>query len=68
MSDVEYTVPSISCMHCTSTIERELMELEGVRQVSATLDGKLVRVTFEPPANAGLIESTLADINYPVAT
>ncbi len=67
MSEVEYKVPSISCMHCTSTIERELSELEGVHLVRATLDDKLVKIKFEQPASADLIESALAEINYPVA-
>lgn len=68
MSEIQYTVPSISCMHCTSTIERELKELEGVLEVNATLDDKLVTIKYELPANDDLIESTLAEINYPIAT
>jgi copper chaperone CopZ len=55
-------------MHCTSTIERELKELEGVLEVNATLDDKLVTIKYELPANDDLIESTLAEINYPIAT
>ena len=67
MSIVEYKVPAISCSHCTSTIERELMELDGVQQVSAALDGKRVQIAFSPPASKDQIESVLADINYPAA-
>ncbi len=67
MATVTYSVPAISCSHCTHTIETELGELEGIRSVKADLTTKKVNVTFEPPADEARIKAFLAEIEYPVA-
>jgi copper chaperone len=60
-----YKVPAIHCEHCVHTIEMELGELEGVKNVKADLKEKTVQVTFEAPATEELVLGTLAEINYP---
>jgi len=67
MKTVTYSVPNISCKHCTHTITMELSELEGVSEVEADVQTQLVKVTFEAPATEQTIIDTLAEINYPVA-
>ncbi len=67
MTTVTYSVPAISCAHCTHTIETELAELEGIRSVKADLVGKKVTVAFEQPADEEKIKALLAEIEYPVA-
>jgi copper chaperone CopZ len=67
MKTVTYTVPNISCKHCTHTIAMELSEVEGVSEVDADVQSQLVKVTFEEPATEQKIIDTLAEINYPVA-
>lgn len=67
MSTVTYSVPAIHCEHCVRTIQRELREIPGVRNVVATVEPKQVTVEFEAPATEPQIEALLADINYPVA-
>ncbi len=67
MNTVTYSVPAISCAHCTHTIETELGELEGIRSVKADLATKQVSVTFEQPADEARIKAFLAEIEYPVA-
>ncbi len=67
MSTVTYSVPAISCSHCTHTIETELGELQGVQSVKADLNTKKVSVTFAPPADEEKIKALLAEIEYPVA-
>ena len=67
MKTVTYTVPNISCKHCTHTIAMELSEIEGVSEVDADVQSQLVKVTFEEPATEQQIISTLSEINYPVA-
>ena len=67
MKTVTYTVPNISCKHCTHTIAMELSELEGVSEVDADVQTQLVKVTFEEPATEQEIIDTLAEINYPIA-
>ncbi|MFZ5879856.1 MAG: heavy-metal-associated domain-containing protein [Chloroflexota bacterium] len=65
MTTVTYTVPAISCGHCTHTIETEVAELAGVQSVKAEIDTKKVVITFDAPADEQKIKSLLAEINYP---
>lgn len=65
MKTVTYSVPNISCEHCVRTIQTELIELEGVKDVRASVETKTVVVTFEPPADEAKIKALLAEINYP---
>lgn len=65
MNTVTFTVPNISCKHCTHTIAMELSEIEGVSNVNADVDTKKVEVTFEPPADEAALRTALAEINYP---
>ncbi len=65
MTTVTYTVPAISCAHCTHTIETEVGELQGVQSVKAEIDTKKVEITFDAPANEATIKALLAEINYP---
>ena len=65
MTTVTYTVPAISCGHCTHTIETEVGELQGVQSVKADETTKKVEITFDTPANEATIKALLAEINYP---
>ena len=65
MTTVTYTIPNISCKHCVHTISMELNEMAGVSSVQGDADSKKVTVTFEAPATLELIETTLAEIDYP---
>lgn len=58
--------PGISCGHCKATIERELKELPGVKQVDADVDTKRVTVSYEPPATDEAIRALMDEIGYPV--
>ncbi len=65
MTTVTYTVPAISCGHCTHTIETEVGELQGVQSVKADEATKKVEITFDAPASESVIKALLAEINYP---
>jgi len=65
MTTVTYSVPAISCGHCTHTIETEVGELKGVQSVKAAIDTKKVEITFDAPANEDMIKALLSEINYP---
>ena len=65
MTTVTYTVPAISCSHCTHTIETEVGELKGVQAVKADVNTKKVVITFGEPANEKIIKDLLAEIDYP---
>jgi copper ion binding protein len=66
MTTVTYTVPAISCGHCTHTIETEVGEMKGVQSVKADQATKKVQITFDAPASEESIKTLLAEINYPV--
>jgi copper ion binding protein len=65
MTTVTYSVPAISCGHCTHTIETEVGELQGVQSVKAEEATKKVTITFDNPASEEKIKALLAEINYP---
>jgi copper ion binding protein len=65
MTTVTYSVPAISCGHCTHTIETEVKELQGVQSVKAEIDSKKVTISFDAPADEEKIKALLAEINYP---
>ncbi len=66
MTTVTYSVPAISCGHCTRTIETELGDMQGIQSVKADQATKKVEITFNAPANEDAIKSLLAEIDYPV--
>lgn len=67
MSSKTFIVPSISCDHCTHTIETELADVAGVQSVKADVDSKQVSVTWQEPATWDTIVATLQEINFPPA-
>jgi len=65
MTTVTYSIPAISCGHCTHTIETELGDLQGIQSVKADIDSKKVVITFDAPASEDTIKALLTEINYP---
>ena len=66
MTTETYSVPAISCGHCTRTIEMELTDLKGIQSVKADVNSKKVEITFDAPASEDTIKALLAEIEYPV--
>lgn len=58
--------PAISCGHCVKTIQNEVAELKGVKNVVADQNTKLVMINFDDPATKEQIEALMAEIGYPV--
>jgi copper chaperone CopZ len=67
MTTKTFTVPNISCGHCTHTIEMELADVAGVETVKADQASKQVTVAWRAPATWEQIKATLEEINYPPA-
>ena len=67
MTTVTYSVPNISCRHCTHTIQMEVGEMDGVESVNASAETKQVEIVFDAPADEESIKALMAEINYPVA-
>jgi copper ion binding protein len=68
MQSKTFTVPNISCGHCTHTIEMEIGDIAGVKSVHTDLDSRQVLVEWGEPATWEQIEAMLEEINYPVAS
>ncbi len=62
-----FTVPNISCGHCVHTVESEVGEIAGVKQVKADEATKQVTVQWETPASWDAIQKVLVEIDYPPA-
>jgi copper chaperone CopZ len=67
MKTVTYSIPNINCGHCVHTIQSEVGELEGVKEVRASAETKQVTIVFDAPASEEKIIALLKEINYPVA-
>ncbi|HRW07097.1 MAG TPA: heavy-metal-associated domain-containing protein [Caldilineaceae bacterium] len=67
MTTKTFTVPNISCSHCTHTIETEVGELAGVQNVKAEEGSKQVTVNYDSPATWESIKDLLVEIEYPPA-
>jgi copper chaperone CopZ len=65
MQTKTFKVPNISCGHCVHTVQNEVGELEGVKNVVAAQDTKIVTVEWEAPQTWDGIKALLEEINYP---
>jgi copper chaperone CopZ len=65
MAQATLNVPNISCGHCVSAIESELVDVQGVTTVKADAATKTVTVEWDAPASIEGIRATLTEINYP---
>ena len=65
MESKTFKVPSISCGHCTNTIEMEVSDLDGVSSVKADQASQQVTVEWATPASWEKINALLQEINYP---
>ncbi|HNR01009.1 MAG TPA: heavy-metal-associated domain-containing protein [Anaerolineaceae bacterium] len=66
MEKINFIVPAINCGHCVQTIKTELLDLEGVSEVTADAETKQVKVVYDNPATEASIKNLLKEINYPV--
>lgn len=67
MTEVNFSIPNISCKHCAHTIKTELSALAGIGQVDVDIESKKVRVMMDSPATIDQIVALLTEINYPPA-
>ena len=68
METKTFVVPNISCGHCVHTIQNEVGDINGVREVKADEKSKKVTVIWEGPTNWAEIEKIRTEINYPPQT
>ena len=59
-----FSIPNISCGHCTMAIKNELSELEGISEVEGNVEEKTVTVEWDTPATYERIVAALKEMNY----
>lgn len=67
MEKYTFSIPNISCGHCTMAIENELKDIKGVTDVQSNIADKTVTVQWDLPVTQDKILNTLKEINYPAA-
>jgi copper chaperone len=45
MSDLQYSVPGMTCDHCVSSVTEEVEKVDGVTNVNVNLDTKVVTIS-----------------------
>jgi copper chaperone len=63
---VTYTVPTIHCAHCATSIREEVSEVEGVEDVVVDLDTKAVTVNGRDLDDAAL-RAAIEEAGYEAA-
>lgn len=66
MSEINYTVPDMSCDHCRHAVTSELLEVPGVEAVVVDLETKLVTVRGVGLGDAAL-RAAIDDAGYEAA-
>ena len=62
-----FSIPNISCAHCVMTIQNELRELVGIKQVDGDTQNKAITVEWESPTTLQEIKDMLKEISYPAS-
>jgi len=64
---VTLQAPDISCGHCVQTVQTALNNLDGVSNVLASAETKLIDLDFDSDViSLGKIEAILDEAGYPV--
>ncbi len=64
-----YTVTGMTCGHCVNAVTEEVSEVDGVSDVTVTLDGGRMDVTSEELIDLAVIAAAVAEAgNYTVTT
>lgn len=64
--NITLKAPDISCGHCVNAIQTRLGDMDGVENVEASAESKLVKVWFDgEKVHLDQIREALADEGYP---
>lgn len=64
-TNLSFTVPGMTCGHCTSAVETELMKVPGVQTVQIDLDTKAVVVAGDD-LDWSALEAAVDEAGYEV--
>ena len=59
-----FTIPNISCNHCTMSIKRELNYVDGVDYIDGNVEGKTVLVEYSDEAALDNARAMLGEAGY----
>lgn len=65
MTTLTFTVPGMTCGHCTAAVEGELRKIDGVSEVSVDLDSKGVVVTGDS-IDWSAVEAAVDEAGYEI--
>lgn len=67
MKTEEISVANLKCMGCAGTIKKELLKLEGVKNVEVDIEKDSVNLSYENIERSMIINKLLS-LGYPEAT
>jgi copper chaperone CopZ len=66
-SDLNYSVPGVSCQHCVGAVTEEVEQVPGVESVVVDLDSKRVKVKGTS-IDDGAVRAAIDDAGYDIAS
>jgi copper chaperone CopZ len=67
MSTATFTVTGMTCGHCVSSVQEEVSEVPGVRDVRVELETGLLTVSAEGEVDAAAVRAAVAEAGYQVS-
>jgi len=64
--EMQFIVQNLKCGGCANTIQSKLNQLDGITNVSVSVESSTVNVSFNENTNPVKIEDTLKTIGYPI--
>lgn len=61
-----FKVSGMSCNHCVEKIKKFVGEISGVSDIDINLETKIIKVTFNAPANEESIKEAILDSGFEV--
>jgi copper chaperone len=66
-SELNYSVPGVSCQHCVGAVTEEVEQVPGVESVVVDLDSKRVKVKGTS-IDDGAVRAAIDDAGYDIAS
>lgn len=66
-SELNYSVPGVSCQHCVGAVTEEVEQVPGVESVVVDLDSKRVKVKGTS-LDDGAVRAAIDDAGYDIAS
>jgi len=68
MSDTRtFTVQGMTCGHCVSSVNEEVLEIPGVERVDVVLESGAVTVTSSEPLDDSAVRAAVEEAGYQLA-